>query len=869
LTSRISILKKDISRFQSAASSRNNVVEVKTGAGQKRGNTPHSDMDWTRPKKRIKRTYSGRGGRASHDRRGVSDGIQPSVKDIRRLIPGDISVPTPILNRARRGLVGSQYTASVLDHQDIQPLDNKGKKRLKAKDRDAHFQLSETMREIRRNTPSTRYATYEGIYYGLEALLKVTASDGPEVKRLGPRSLQSMCLGAVPRYIAQEEALLLVQLEETGGKSAINRRDVSTEIYDDLEAFGSMGRGWKPLRTIVRSHGIQVICEAMQDGLLDVEFCGILITLCVNMSATREAEILLSALLSVGIFPEPKTVFTRFDDDIATRPLSIFWNFVEHRSCFSYQYRQLATMIADGLLPIGWLATKEFVTFWTRTIQEISPDSTNPDAINFLNTVLPMLAAYGDSAGRTGRVSETVEAGLLEAVKQAFSSLLTTLSAIVILSKENMVPIEETKASSSSYMEVVTLLQSCLIQWKLCRGSNITGTLLAFAILVVESSYGDPARFDADLVDLLLENLRQTNRSTRLSAALDGLVVFVCSIARCCGRGASNSGFEYLQHLHMLLEGFGDNKGPGDGQIVQEIIVDSAFAFAQQAPGRKHLEYAARMEAKFHVVKRESMLASPVGSSTGRNSVGFRWEEGISEWVAATPAMSCLKSHKATEYSMDETECDTPSCPSAYRQLPKDSVPIILKARPTDSAGLDSTDQYRNMRLPSSPGHGSAQTYDSYDAEDDFITTSPRSKTDSGTDHCESDDELLPSSLQSQTLHANDSFSSTALSWASASSNKSICRRYVDRAPRLSRRILRDSLQCQLFDERDDELSSFPTSSQSNMALRDITNLVGANANANANASTMCRGKRSSERLKSIGGFGESLLGESEDELCI
>ena len=638
LTSRVAILKKDISRIQFTTCSKSSAAESSIGPRQKRGNTSPGDADWVYPRKKIRKTYSGRGGRTNNGSRAASGGVQASLNGGTRLAPGDISVPTPLLHKARGDPPRSQSPPSAPANKSSQGPEGQGKKGRRLADGEAGFQLSKTMRDIRKSTPPNRYTTYEGIYYGLEGLLRATAPVKEELNPQGPRSLLSMCLKAIPYCISHEEIVLTAQLEATGSKSAIYQRDVSTEIYDDLEALGSSGHGWKHLRAVVRSHGAQVICTAIEEGLIDTEFCGILITLCINMGAVREGETLLSAQLSAGVFSGPKSVYTRFDDDAATHPLAMLSNFIALRGGASYQYRQLSSMIANGSLSITWLATKEFIMFWGGAMQEFASESVDPDAVTFFVTALPLLATYGDSGLVNRRVSEPTEAVLLEAVNQTFSRLITALSALVILSKERTVD-DQGSVVSPDYKEITTLFQTCLVQWRPYNSLGVKGALFALALLTLQHYEGSFP--DADIVDLLLKHLRHTKRSTQLHTPRNDLVVFMCSLARCCGRGASNLAFEYLQHLHILLETISHDRESKGGRIVHEIIVDSAFAFARQFPDRAHLEYATTIEEKFHVMKTQSRDASP--SENGDSRAGYRWEEGISEWVIATPAPSSGK----------------------------------------------------------------------------------------------------------------------------------------------------------------------------------------------------------------------------------
>ena len=854
LTSRVAILKKDISRLQSATGSKITAAESNAGNRKKRGCASPGDADWAHSRKKIKKTYSARGGRSSSESRTASFGMPRSLKDGLHLIPGEISMPTPTLHRALWEHNTSQYSAPIPTDETIPGSKDQGKRRPRPRDREVQFQLSKTMRELRKITPTGRYTTYEGIYYGLEGLLRVTTPTEEEINLPGTGSFLSMCLRAIPHYIKKEEALLTDELEKSGRISAINRRDVSTEIYDDLETFGSSGHGWKHLRTVVRAHGIQVLCMAIQEGLIDLEVCGILVSLCVNMHATREAEILLSALLSTGNFTKPKSVVTRFDDDIATRPLSMFWDFAARRGCFSYQYRRLSSMFANGNLHTSWLATREFITFWARAVQEFSSESVDPNAITFFHTALPLLATYGNPGQKNKRASDAADVVLLEPTKQTFSSLVVTLSIIVILSKGADHP-EGSVIFHPNYNEVTRLFRTCLAQWTLDDTFNMKYISLVLAILMIESYDGGSP--DVNLVDLVENYLPHIN-SAQLSTTRNELATFVCSIARCCGRGVSNSGFEYLRRLHISLETFAYNRELDGVKLVQEIIVDSAFAFAQQVPNRQHLDYATSKEAELRVMRRGSVDSTSSENVNGR--AGYRWEDGISEWVVATPVARSVKSFSLEESSVDDSECETPFHHRSHRTRPIYPVCSTL----TDLAPSSvSKHDYSDTSRSNTPGYESSGS-DGYSDGDDTATTSHESMTESDVHKSyQSDDELFMGSVHDEDLEMDELCRPGSPSLASDTSTvfgKS--RYYVGRAPRLSRKVLRQRLHWEMFDESDDELS-FLSALSHNSPSQGSTD----GRRASAKSQVLNGGKRIPRRVRSTARLDTSLLGDSEDEL--
>ena len=920
LKSRVAILNKDISRIQTGSQGRENVAETKAGTTRK----AEQDADWTQARKKVKRTYSTRGGRGNTDSRSGFQGnrkLQAS-KDVRSFIPGEISIPTPILNRARGEIV--TVATSTTPHFEADERETKYNKRTRAKDGQSNPQFSETLRDFRRQTTASRYTIYEGIYNGLEALFKATIPDEPPKKGGGPKSLLSLCLNTVPHYIAQEEELFAAHMEATGSKSAINNRDISTEIYDDLEAFGSNGRGWKHFRSIVRSHGIQVINDAIRAGSLDADFVSILITLCIHTSATNTAEIFLSSLLSISSFPAPKSVFARFGDELATRSLSMLWKFVEITGSFSCQCRQLSMLVSNSLLPLGWLSSKELGPIWTKTIQVLSHDSTETDALMFMNTTLPLLAQAGGLSGE-GYGTMAGDSVMIEATKQTFSSLLTTLLSIVILSKDpgNLARFENGASVMANYEHFVTLVRSCLVQWELSHSINIQGTLLVIGNIILHEVGYNVSGSENDLADILLNHLRQMNKSAGILSSYHEVVMFICSVSRCCGRGASNSGFEYLQNLHQILEGLATDRNSDGGSILREIIADSALAFAQEVPDPKHLDYAATMEGRVHPLIAKPRVSLTPGHTLDSSRVGFRWEEGISEWVTATPSMSTSKGKDTKRFSAaEQIDCETPFR-HLIRRTTNNPAPLHMRARNLRlSNSVIISGSINNSPIVSSPLQQSTvsglgeysedeitenaefenDTTDAEDSEDD-LASNDLSINDFASDLDSSGDELATESLQkkqsndtedsgdeiqltspqsystngheqspsssprsqdSEDSLIDESFTSVASSAVSnETSEPGSGRRYIDRVPRLSRKVLRQSLQWQLFDDSDDELSFVSGSSEGGLILQDITNSVRPRTRPQRQT------KVAAGRQKSLVGFGDSLLGDSEDELGI
>jgi hypothetical protein len=871
LTSRVAILSKDLARFSAAHQPSNGPV-------RKIAEVKSPDRDWSQTKKRIRQTYGGKGKRGGRAQNGDGARMLPPNTERKSLIPGEVLVPTPILARARREYGEEEPLPVVEPLREGHNLTKNKRRRSKYgvnQDRSA-FQLSGDLRDLRQKTSAARFTTYEGIYNGLEAFLVATAPAKPEPKRKGARSLFSMALRTVPIYIEQQDGLIKGHMEETGSKSAISRRDISTEIYDELESFGSSGKGWKHLKTVVRSHGIQVVSEAITAGLFDVDFVGCMITMCLQVSAMDEAQALFSSLLSSSQFALPRSHY-----DKPNRLLSMLWKFTRHTGKLSFQYRELSRLFTIELLPIEWLATKDFGPVWTGLFQTLAPGAENSEALLFLENLLPLLSSQEDCVGNSGAV-------ISEAVTNTLSSLLTILSSIVILSNESEAP-NSNDAPSTTSDDIINLLSGA--STRIQGESWMPSVLLLLATLFTTSrSHGN--EMFSPLVALLVEQLQQERDDDQKSYTK--AVLFTCSTARCCGRGALNSGFDYLQHIHSIMETCDKASGTN---IFKSLIVDSAFAFAEQAPDRKHLQYAADMDSKFCVRRFEPDSSSHHISDQGDHRSGFRWEEGIGEWVSASPI--AVKKNASHVPAVKGVQCDTPyrPPPNLRRMLGADfSPPSRTVFDPFGQAVLDvgESSQYVDSYSELFISHSDSQSDDELaqessqinasfesdtsfeDAEMSFMKGSIASSKSSLSPMSATsvipqqsikkvprfDGKLLFSSQDWEMLE--DSSMSITLFTGSNEMNGNGNHHLINRAPRLGRKALRASQTWQIFDESDDELSFVSMPSQdAGYTLQEITDtsINTRRLRKRTEKAPSVPSKPSKRRLVSAS--------DSEDELCM
>jgi len=825
LTSRVALLKKDLSRMRNGAP----ILDANAKVMGKRKRAQDEDEDWSNgnhTKKRVKRKYSGRQAKAAIGGR-VQSQTCAQEKSNYQFVAGDISVPTPFLNRTRGNIIRTNAVAAVPFLQDHTQDDNTDHE-LKAKRRYRKEELAQYQQEYntymyelkKKNYSPSVTSIYEGIYNGLESLLKAT-SDTSNLKSKGTGSLFAMCLRAVPRYISVEQIMLENEPSETGKGRNIDSRDVSSEIYDDLESLGSSSRGWKHLKTVVRSHGVQVVREAIATGLLEMGFCSVLINLCFQSQATGEGETLLSALLSMGAFPPPQSIFTHAYHNNATLPLFLLWNATEIGVSETFKYQQLSYMISDDRLPLSWLATKDFSPVWTKAIQGLSSQTTNIEILHFLVAALERLAKIPDESSERRHYLD-------DALNQTFSGILTTISAIVILSRQAENNEQETtfRPEIIKYEHIIRLLRSCLIEWENSDARNTLGSLLFLANISV-GSLPDDTHSQLGLVRHLLVESRKYR-----GLATNNLVDFICSIASCCGRGTSTKGFEHLKQLHWTLESLALTREHKGGNILHELIVDSSFMFAQQASDSEYLDYATSTEAKFHVVKTKQVIGE-----TPTKLGGFRWEEGISEWVIATPAVN--KSWLCIGMRNASSECASPFSNNTIRQRVNRSNSSSTIPSAVSSPRLKSRVRRYSHGSPISP-------------------ISPSSSDVNDED---------PVSLTGQ-QSPNSSFATTISTSSESSASPSTSCRRGSRISNIKHKgtNIEASRKLEIFeDESDDELSFWDTSSHEEPTLQDITNAVRINKQQ-PTMDGFGNGRNDGQK-KAIRKKRTKVLEDSEDEL--
>ena len=573
------------------------------------------------------------------------------------------------------------------------------------------------------STEVTNRRLIEGICKALEALLRATAcekmpDDG------GCRTLFSVCLRQIPSYIAEEQRV-------TNEDDPENDIDVASEVYTDLEAFGSGPEdgGWESLREVVRAHGLSLVTEAIREGLIEFSLSRHVLSRCLGLAAYDEAERVIESMIAwLKSRPPPSkqnrglcagtthpidkwapshrphaTLLT----DEASRVAGALRYYVSHSGRHGFMYRQMAVMLENSLVSIHWMSSKTMIGCWNSVIRSITQQDDHAQSAALLlqiaisksykqrlprakanlhvhelrlracapTNVRPTLRSY--KSGQTVEsVVETQPIRLGEAsarpddrdsaLQSTFSSILTVLSAVKILRSPSLAQ----DTSQSDFLSVAILRDVALeIRQALelasiisCANRNLSAPaellhlpLLSAGLISIVSRKPGTEISPSEVLDLAtLASLPFSKELVCNSGS------FLCEVARCCDGAESGDGFRFVQVMvqDLLFIANSDLYDKSTRRLCGGIAHAAAFAFSEETGQPKHLDWALAIEVTITRTIDDSpqvTLDKTPARAVMRNGNGYKWEEGICEWIAKTPALALERRTTIEDVDHDST----------------------------------------------------------------------------------------------------------------------------------------------------------------------------------------------------------------------
>ena len=574
-------------------------------------------------------------------------------------------------------------------------------------------------------TGSSTRRLMEGIYKALEALLRATTNEKPR-DNIGCRSLFSVCLRQIPSYIAEEQCLINDEDPE-------NDIDVASEVYTDLEAFASApDGGWEFLREVVRAHGLSLVREAIEEGLIEFSLSNHILSLCLGLKAYDEAECVIEGMIAwmksrrslakpnVGLCPETSHTVNKWPSSHQTQPTPLTDDayrvatalryYVSQSGRHSFMYRQTATMLENRILSIHWMSSKAMIDCWNDVIRSITQQDNHAQSAALLLQVAISMSYQEEVPNARGNLqahdlrlracqltngcpilrsnksgqkvgmavqSQPIRSGEAgtrredenNALQSTFSNVLTVLSAINILRSP-----ESALKSSHSVLLGVTLLRDMALEIrKVLELANI-----AFHINRSWSIPAEPLHLPLLSAGLVSVISRKANTDISPGEVIDLTALaslpfsqelvcnsgsFLCEIARCCDEANSGDGFRLVQVMvqDLISIAMSEIYEKSTRRFCSGVAHAAAFAFSEDTGQARHLDWALDIEGTIARRMDDSpkvVLDKTPARAVMRDKSGYKWEEGICEWIAKTPALALQRATAIEDIDRDVTYGD-------------------------------------------------------------------------------------------------------------------------------------------------------------------------------------------------------------------
>lgn len=640
-----------------------------------------------RPRKRVRRTYSSKEG---------GHGFRDEAKKNRVDAILSLSQSIQIKNLSHSVLKSDKRSAVSLKDSFV----------CKNGAQIADICARDLLRRRARFMGPDRWKLYEGIQTGFDALLKATGTTAPST-RTGARSLFSTCLRKIPAYIA-------VQEQWSKMKNPDDNFDVGSNVYTELVALGTSSEGgWKPLKEVARAHGVAMIDSAVRDGIINCSIASSLVVLCIHRGATDEAEQLVECVVStLKAISRPAGTHDRL---FCKSGLSILHDFALQSGRYGFFFRQLSRLFKDGTIPIEWISCGELAPFWSEVLCSIKEDDCHSkDAAALIQTAV--LKSYGFPATavavrlhslrlRSKRIiyksqlphimdsdelpqtrdHQSLNDSRIDEMTQEMRQTSLELLAMLVsqVFTQNSAPASDLNSPHSSLLLVQDFsfqahqfVQIERLFPQFCKYSSSLPDRLCFIFLAAATASASNAQADMNLFHTI-DQIRSTNLSNEFP---EKAATLLCMIAENSEALSCGEGFPYIQQAVSQFMRIYDTADADDLETKRFIGKIGATVAAQYSVSTgipRHLSWA--MEIKSYVDRATIGLDHQTPGKTpahkaAKTKLGFKWEEGICEWVAGTPNLVTPQAFG------DKDEEDSQS-----RLLPTDNLPSASTKTPSSA----------------------------------------------------------------------------------------------------------------------------------------------------------------------------------------
>lgn len=504
------------------------------------------------------------------------------------------------------------------------------------------------------------------------SLLNATCEE-PE-DQTSSRSLFAMCQRQVPAYMLEEKQWRLSQDRD-------DKSDVENETYKMLEEYGTTSpNGWTLLKGIVKAHGILLIESAVREGLFDNREVGLLLDACRSFCEC-EANIRIETAF-LHSYSSPSLPVRRWDNNHVYRCVQFLDYNSDHKSdlesepwTHASKFHYMNSTLLEKTAPAEALPSPLVQRTWKLALHAlISPNlfASGPACV-LLETIL--LCSSGLNPLATDRLlckfpkerksylrfiekpapayeptrfaSRREPARTLQGTCRGICVYLATLAILPDTSDKTKHNNSTLKFSNVLWNTSVGIMRAYtlpdLLEASRYADLSVVAAQVLFSHVIVliankQEGGGDPHCL---LIEQRLKFIagmltEQQTTSTPTPVSVTKLSQLLSDVARNLQDRGGAIGFDVLQRTcnHFMQYDSEDQQGKN---LFRHIALESSMMMSQRTQESTHRKYAANVEAS--VAKYMATLA-PTNVPGKRKNPSLRWEEGLCEWVTATPRLS-------------------------------------------------------------------------------------------------------------------------------------------------------------------------------------------------------------------------------------
>lgn len=510
-------------------------------------------------------------------------------------------------------------------------------------------ELVDELNSVRRHVPSEIYRIYEAIFHWLNRLLHSTALHGQHARG---KSLLAMCLRKIPDCVADIDAWDRQQLKDSGVKSTWGVSDAASDLYDQLEALGSPSSGWRPLRLVVRSQAIYLLSDAITDGLFRPEFCNLLVRLCIHLNGSQEAAQLVTSI-SRRRATELRPRLAHPGESRESSTLWVLLNTLKGKKIPGPVFECVSGLINKGLLSSSWISTRAFSGFWISSLEGLTSGNAKPHVVEFM-----CIAIWTLARGNRPKASDC------RAIEQTLIRVAAGL-AVAALTLEAQIILGEREQRKGAWRRLVYVLEcsiSLIARYRSRKSPPDTASfLLVFAryLAVAHSALAIPA-FKRRVTEEFETMAHRIDTAANNGAQYQQTIILLCAVIQCRRRSSAVSSQEILSDVCSNLDRRRLPEWFGHG-----LQKDVAFMLAQKTEDLRDLSFAESLSG-----------TTPSNARSSTIFAGWRWEEGISEWVLPSPKQRMDRGEAITMASAKHDEAEDETCSDT-----SDEVSLISQRR--------------------------------------------------------------------------------------------------------------------------------------------------------------------------------------------